>query len=457
MALQRIVFVGVLFLAVSASGQLPVDNIEFLGTNTVNYAHLMDIEVTATKAYTSVGFPQGIETYDISNPYNPFRISTNSPSSWRSRHYGNTLFSFCRDSGLRIYDISGSTSQIGSLSSGGSNIFFEGGALAGEILYVATHQNGIVAVNVSNLGSPYSVGTHSLTNNACWNAETDGNFLYIANGRFGLTVVSLGGGFTEIASLDLPGLANDIVLDGIVAVLALGPSGIATVDVSDPSNPALMDTAPSMGCAWGMGIEDHQVIVGSWRVMELYDVSDPYNIQLAGWENTPVWAMGADIDPAGSDEIIAVADWRGMKTYRIGVEAVPDIDVHPLRVDFGTTSTGTDSVVVVRNSGGGTLNVTSISTPGGIDVQPSSFTLNSGDSIEVTITLTGASAYGSINYNSNDPDEPGFTQNVYANNSSFPQVGSMAPDFTLQGTDYNWYTLSDLTGNVIFLEFGGGW
>jgi hypothetical protein len=457
MLLRPVCALNLLLMTVTAFAQLPVDNLEFLGHNGINGAHLMDIEVVGLKAYTSVGAYQGLETYDISNPYIPTRLGYNTPSNWRSRHYGDTLFVFNREGGLRIYNISGNTSQLGSCGSGGSNIYFEGGALIGSTLYVATHQNGMVSVNVGNLSNPYVTGTHSLTDNACWNAESSGDYLFIANGRFGLCVANTAGGFTEVTNLDLPGLANDIVLDGDVAVVALGPSGLATVDISDPENPVLLDIAPSMGCAWGMGIEDHQVIVGSWRVMELFDVSNPESIELTGWENTKTWAMGADIDPIPGGDIIAVSDWRGMSTFQIGIEAVPDIDVYPMRVDFGEVSTATDSTVIVRNSGGATLNVTSISTPGGINVQPSSFSLASGDSIEVVITATGSTVYGSITYYTNDPDETTFIQYVYANNTSFPQAGSIAPDFTLEGTDGNWYTLSELRGNVIFLEFGGGW
>jgi hypothetical protein len=111
----------------------------------------------------------------------------------------------------------------------------------------------------------------------------------------------------------------------------------------------------------------------------------------------------------------------------------------------------------VRNSGGSDLTVSSIQTPNGITVIPPSFALASGESIDLLVSSTGSSVYGSINYLSNDPDEGSFTQYVYVNNGSFPQVGSVAPDFTLEGTDGNWYTLSELRGNVVFFEFGGGW
>ncbi len=48
-------------------------------------------------------------------------------------------------------------------------------------------------------------------------------------------------------------------------------------------------------------------------------------------------------------------------------------------------------------------------------------------------------------------------QEVYKNRSSFPQYASLAPDFTLEGTDGVMHTLSDYQGKVIYLEFGGAW
>jgi peroxiredoxin len=64
---------------------------------------------------------------------------------------------------------------------------------------------------------------------------------------------------------------------------------------------------------------------------------------------------------------------------------------------------------------------------------------------------------GDITYYTNDPDEPSKMQEVYKNNTSFPQVGSPAPDFTLLGSDSNYHTLSSYQGKVVFLEFGGAW
>ena len=73
----------------------------------------------------------------------------------------------------------------------------------------------------------------------------------------------------------------------------------------------------------------------------------------------------------------------------------------------------------------------------------------------VTITAAGAgTTWGRIYYNSDDPDEAVVQQYVYKNNGGFPQIGSLAPDFSLMGTDNQMHTLSDYRGRVVYLEFG---
>jgi hypothetical protein len=268
-------------------------------------------------------------------------------------------------------------------------------------------------------------------------------------------VVGLSGGLHETARLDLPGTANDIVLDGDVAAVALGVAGLATVDITDPHSPALLDTLGTMGCVWGVGITGHLVVAGSWRVMELFDVSNPADIARVGWDNTPVWALGADIR---EDSLIAVADWQGMSCYRVGGDSGADIDVTPEILDFGVVSSPYDSTITVRNTGTATLNVSSVTGPSGITVDPSAFAVAAGDSQVVTVTASGAGqTRGQLTFNCNDPDEPARTIEVYKNNTGFPQYGAPAPDFSLYGTDGQWHTLSAERGKVVYLDFGASW
>ncbi len=435
-----------------------IDNLRFLGHNEQNPYHVMDVEVVGNRAYISNGIGSGLEVYDIADPTTITRIYTNGPAAWRCVAFGDTLLAmFCRRSGVVLYDISGGGNPVplGQYDPPGALEALEGGVLIGDTLYVAAHQNGIYFIDVSNPAFPQKVGQLSLVTNAAWNIEAVDSFLYIANGRYGLAVVGLAGSPHITATLGLPGLANDIVIDGFTAVMSLGTAGLATINIANPHAPVLLDVIGTDGCVWGSGIINHLVIAGSWRIMELFDVSTPGNINRIGWDNTKTFAHGADIR---SDSLIAVADWRGMSCYKIGADAGADIDIYPQVIDFGPVSATADTEVIVRNTGSSILNVTSTSTPAGISANPSIYSVPAGDSQIVIITATGSGTiYSTIVYNSNDPDESSKSQEVYKNNTLFPQVGSLAPDFTLLGSDNNSHTLSDYRGKVVFLEFGGAW
>ena len=190
--------------------------------------------------------------------------------------------------------------------------------------------------------------------------------------------------------------------------------------------------------------------------MELFDISDPDSITRAGWDNTHVWAHGADVR---DDSVIAVADWRGMSVYRVGADPGSDIDVLPEVLDFGTLADSRDTTVTIRNTGSARLDVTSVGVPSGISVIPTSFSVPPGDSQLVTVTADGSGQLnGMITWNCNDPDEPGRQQEVYKNNAGrFPEYGSAIPDFNLQGTDASWHRLSDYNGKVVYIQFGASW
>jgi hypothetical protein len=434
-----------------------VDGLRCLGSNTVNRNHLMDCEISGVRAFLAVGVNNGIEQYDISDPGRPVRTFAGGPNCWRLRQYADTLLlAFCRREGVVLCDIRGATpSQLGRYDPPGATEALEGGALVGTTLYAAAHQNGVYVIDVSNPAAPQKTGALLLDSNAVWNIESRDSFLFCANGRFGLAVVGLEGGPHPVACLSLPGLANDIVLDGNVAVLSLGASGLATVDVSNPGRPSLLDTTTSDGCAWGIGARGHSVIVGAWTGLELVDVTDPTRIQKTGWDHTPTFAHGADIR---TDSLIVNADWRGMYCYRIGNDALGDIEVSPRILDFGAVAGQRETTVVVRNTGAGPLNVSSVTAPSGIAANPTAFGVLPGDSQLVRVTATGPSPVsGVLSYRSDDPDETTMTQEVYKNNTAFPQTGSPAPDFTLPGYDGRAYSLSDFRGRVVYLEFGASW
>jgi hypothetical protein len=443
-----------------ATAQL--DNLEFVGHTEENPFHLMNAEIVGSRVFISEGLGGGgMETYDISDPVAPLRIDQDGPTTWRTRAYPelNLLLGFGHHTGVAIYDISdtAATVLLGEYDPPPGTAY-EGGALRGDTLYVAAHQIGIEVFDVSNLASIVPIDTIDLGENAAWDADVLGDYLIVANGRFGLAIVDLGADPPSVvATVELPGLANDILISGALGYLSLGPSGLASIDLSDPANPFLLDhNQETGGNVTSLGLLGDTLVSGSWFLLETYDVSDPANIVRSGWDNTKTWAMGADIEDDPGGPLIAVADWRGVSTYRPNADLGPDIEVYPREVDFGQVGTSKDTTVFVYNRGSATLDVSTVD-PNDFTSSPSIFSIPPGGSQEVTITANTFNPRRlSIRYNSNDPDEASVRQFVYKNNP-FPQIGSPAPDFTLLGTDGLWHSLSDELGRVVYLEFGANW
>jgi len=149
-----------------------VDQLSLMGHNQINGAHLMDVEVVGDRAYVLVGAYYGLETYDISDPANPARIQSTGPAAWGAKDYGDRLYVFQRQNGFQIYDISGSTpSLLGGYDPSGIHTLFENGVLLIDTLYVAAHQMGIQAFDVSNPSNPQYLMTIDLAENDCWDVE----------------------------------------------------------------------------------------------------------------------------------------------------------------------------------------------------------------------------------------------------------------------------------------------
>jgi hypothetical protein len=215
-----------------------------------------------------------------------------------------------------------------------------------------------------------------------------------------------------------------------------------------------------MGNAFSMGAVGDILAVGSYPYLERFDIGDPGNISLAGWDATRIYALGADVGVISSgDTVIAVADWQGMGVYLPRPDLGGDLEVYPLRLDFGPVgATPRDTTIFIRNNGAGTLIVDSTWAPTGLSLSPKTFTLGPGQTQPVVVTASGTGTVrNAIRYYSNDPDQRQSIQYAYKNNTTFLGVGVEAPDFTLLGLDSVMHSLSDYRGRVVFLEFGACW
>ena len=109
----------------------------------------------------------------------------------------------------------------------------------------------------------------------------DGDYLYLANGRFGLGIFRIADAripmvLDEVATLRLPGDAIRLsVKDGIAAV-AMGSNGLAVVDVQDPSRPNLMSVLEPGGTTFDVELsEQHAYLANSSKGVVVADLRQP--------------------------------------------------------------------------------------------------------------------------------------------------------------------------------------
>jgi hypothetical protein len=112
---------------------------------------------------------------------------------------------------------------------------------------------------------------------------TDGDLLYLANGRFGLSIMRFNGDpvlvdLDILATVTLPGDALRMEVQDGLAVIVLGSNGFAVVDVSDPSRPYLRSVTNPGGTSLDVALVDgHAVLAATSKGVLVYDLGDPAN------------------------------------------------------------------------------------------------------------------------------------------------------------------------------------
>jgi hypothetical protein len=112
----------------------------------------------------------------------------------------------------------------------------------------------------------------------------DGRHLVVGRGTT-LVVVDVGEpwAMTPVAELILPGLANHIVVDGGIAIIAVDRAGIVAIDVSDPAHPHITDTLDTPGRALRIAVSDGLAAVAdSNGGLRLVDIGDSRRLQAVG-------------------------------------------------------------------------------------------------------------------------------------------------------------------------------
>jgi hypothetical protein len=237
-------------------------------------------------------------------------------------------------------------------------------------------------------------------------------------------------------------VANDVVF-----VAASGR--VYAVDVSNPSQPALLDEVAIKGIAVRLAVENDLLAVSTWDDTRIYDVSDPTAMRLIALED----ATDSSTAVALAGDRLYVGDWDMLRIYAVDpLLASAEITYTSNLVMIGDQP-GTAFGVVIKNEGPIDLEISDIScTDAALSVDSSMLTVPSGglDSVTITADLGSAIPNSTCTIVSNDVDEPNAEIEIVVNPAGL-KVGDQAPAWTVPDLQNTPYSLSDYQGEILLL------
>jgi hypothetical protein len=246
---------------------------------------------------------QGLDIYNIKDPANPvhegvFSTSdipdTASQGGWFSsvRVCGKNLCLGGEPQGLAVLDISdpADPSYLGSLG----RLMVSGIEVDGDTVYAADDNAGIQIIDISDPSNPASQGLLpielgnwelSVTQHGERGLFAQGDFLYVTDPVFGLTIVNISDPTQPSRACEymtaLPGVLFGVKIQDEQAYLIGNNSGFRTVDISDPERPrelAYDDERKNLYLQFPTDLEvrgQYAYITDGNYPFHVYDISNP--------------------------------------------------------------------------------------------------------------------------------------------------------------------------------------
>jgi large repetitive protein len=152
-----------------------------------------------------------------------------------------------------------------------------GGASGEATVTVANSgQQFVVTVHVESF-QPLALASIAIPGYAN-NVDVSGSYAYVASGNAGLQVVDVSDPSHPaiVSSLDTDGIAIDVRVFGAFAYLADGPAGLKIIDISDPLAPHLAASVDTAGVAQDLKIDGQFAYIADGAAgVAIVEVSDP--------------------------------------------------------------------------------------------------------------------------------------------------------------------------------------
>ena len=274
------------------------------------------IVANETEAYV-INYPNSLEIYDVSNISEPAHIGTFDDDYWATGalfvdgHYcflGGGYGDF--GSGLIVLDISNPAEPI-FLSSCDLNGNAQDIVIRGEYAYVGGGA-GLNIVNISNPVDPYVTGQIGFAH-GIYDIEIDESYAYLtARSTFGSRFY-----IVDISDSENPNLLAEyegrnwetflnIYVYGNYAYLGTSPSGIFIMDISDRTDPVLIDILGENWLSPFVFGEDNSILACDPNSgFQVVDITDPYNPVIEGDYQIRDYVLSLDY----SGEYLYIANW----------------------------------------------------------------------------------------------------------------------------------------------------
>ena len=445
------------------------------------FIEILDVVADGDLVYSCTG-TQGLTIWEVSDPMQAMLLVENvGPSGLanvsypRCQHFAKhaeqelAVISSRSDEiqpvpWLFLYDISDPEAPVPVKGWSGTE-HIEGTVFVGDRIFAAAHTSGIMIFEDQGGEDLVHVGGFSDPDSDGWMPAVAGDTLVVAEGGTGLRTYDISGGEPVLlATVALEGSANDVVISGDIAYVSAS-SIIATVDISDPASPTILDQHNTLGTALGVAFgEDDVLLTAEWDEVRGYDVSDPADIRQVISETVPVQAASSftrvlAVDAQPETGLVFAGEWEGMHVFeQNGNEPAPEVWATPQNVNFGTVEPGEfdDAVVLVRNLGSAPLRISDIIAANPeFEVETNCVEIAPGDTaaIEVRFSpLTTGQSADSLVLITDDPDEKTFALDLIGNVPGL-DVGDPAPEFELWDLDGQKWTNDDIAGKVTILAY----
>lgn len=354
-------------------------------------------------------------------------------------------------------------------------VSYEGIDVENGYVYVALRDHGLGIYERDEAAGFARIGTLTELSNVL-DVAVRGDTAFVTDEEIGLVTVDVSDPTRPavIGSVATGGDARDLVLVGDLAYVAAGSAGLAVVDVSDLTAPKVIGGVETPGSAVGVAVAEDRAYVAAWNDTRVYDVSDPTRPSLIGAVRNTIdldyegdggdrpEATARTFAVAAHGDAVFVGNWWVPYSYQVHAERQAPFIVVPEDAQYlsfgpplGMGESATETLEIA-NHGTAPLTVFDIWTDNpAFAVEPAAVRIEPGESATLTLTYTATATEQEeaiLQLWSDDPQQP-VRKGYLVGNVPGLAAGQAMPEARAILMDGSDWTSADTLGSVVLLAY----